>query len=153
LAEANLSANEAVLNSIVNTAVDGIIVIDTEGTIEFGNAAMEKLFGWKPLELIGKNVARLILARSREGQDALFQGGNAGHVRELKAQRKDGTVFPIELTVSETCVNGGKRSTCILRDVTERKRAEERIRYLAHYDDLTGLPNRVLFTQLLEQAL
>ena len=159
LAEANLSANEALLNSIVNTAADGIIVIDPEGIIEFGNAAMEKLFGWKPLELIGKNVARLILARSREGQGALFQGtdadgkGATGVVRELKAQRKDGSVFPIELTVSETCVNGGKRSTCILRDVTERKRAEERIRYLAHYDDLTGLPNRVLFAQLLEQAL
>ena len=160
LAEANLSANEALLNSIVNTAADGIIVIDPEGTIEFGNAAMEKLFGWKPLELIGRNVARLILGKSREGQGALFQGGEAGggqgaggHVRELKAQRKDGSVFPIELTVSETCVNGGKRSTCILRDVTERKRAEERIRYLAHYDDLTGLPNRALFTQLLEQAL
>jgi len=160
LAEANLSANEELLNSIVNTAADGIIVIDPAGTIEFGNAAMEKLFGWKPLELIGRNVARLLLGRSREGQDMLFQGADAaggksatGHVRELKAQRKDGSVFPIELTVSETCVNGGKRSTCILRDVTERKRAEERIRYLAHYDDLTGLPNRVLFAQLLEQAL
>jgi diguanylate cyclase (GGDEF)-like protein/PAS domain S-box-containing protein len=160
LAEANLSANEELLNSIVNTAADGIIVIDPAGTIEFSNAAMEKLFGWKPLELIGRNVARLLLGRSREGQDMLFQGadavggkGAAGHVRELKAQRKDGSVFPIELTVSETCVNGGKRSTCILRDVTERKRAEERIRYLAHYDDLTGLPNRVLFAQLLEQAL
>src|SRR6185295_602864 len=110
LAEANLSANEALLNSIVNTAADGIVVIDPDGTIEFVNAAMEKLFGWKPLELIGKNVARLLLGRSRVGQTAHLQGApdedarGTGHVRELRAQRKDGSVFPIELTVSETCV-------------------------------------------------
>ena len=160
LAESNLRSSEALLNSIVNTAADVIIVIDEAGMIEFVNAAVERLFGWKPLELIGKNFDALILMSGRAQRDpALLRGDPRQKIRimglgrELRVQRKDGSAFPAELTLSEMRVDGRTKYTGILRDVGERKRAEERIRQLAHYDDLTGLPNRALFSQLLEQAL
>ena len=160
LAETNLRSSEALLNSIVNTAADVIIVIDDTGMIEFANAAVERLLGWKPLELIGRNIDSLIVVSRRTHRD---QAGLATDPRqkvrimslgrELRVQRKDGSAFPAELTLSEMRVDGRLKYTGILRDVGERKRAEERIRQLAHYDDLTGLPNRALFSQLLEQAL
>ena len=154
LAEANLRSSETLLNSIVNTAADVIIVIDETGMIEFVNAAVERLFGWKPLELIGRNVDCLILMNRRSPRDdAQHKVRIMGLNRELRVQRKDGSAFPAELTLSEMRVDGRTKYTGILRDVGDRKRAEERIRQLAHYDDLTGLPNRVLFSQLLEQAL
>ena len=159
LAEANLRSSEALLNSIVNTAADGIIVIDETCTLEFVNAAVERMFGWKPLELLGRNMDCLLLTRQRAGNeravslDPRNRLGIAGVGRELKVQRKDGSIFPIELTLGEMRVNGRVKFAGIMRDVTERKSAAERIRHLAHYDDLTGLPNRVLFAQLLEQAL
>jgi diguanylate cyclase (GGDEF)-like protein/PAS domain S-box-containing protein len=161
LAEANLRSSETLLNSIVNTAADGIIVINDDGMLEFVNAAVERMFGWKPLELIGRNIDCLMPARrgsthrrvfaelERRGQ--VLAGGGVG--REVKVQRKNGSIFAIELTFGEMRIDGRVKYAGIMRDVTERKCAEERIRHLAHYDELTGLPNRALFSQLLEQAL
>lgn len=159
LAEANLRSSETLLNSIVNTAADGIIVIDETGMLEFVNSAVERMFGWKPLELIGRNLNCLTLARQRAGDDCALaidpnnRIGISGVGHEIKAQRKDGSIFPIELTLGEMRIEGRVKFAGIIRDVSERKSAAERIRHLAHYDELTGLPNRVLFSQLLEQAL
>jgi diguanylate cyclase (GGDEF)-like protein/PAS domain S-box-containing protein len=160
LAETNLRSSETLLNSIVNTAADGIIVIDEEGMLEFVNAAVERMFGWKPLELIGRNIDCLLPARHRNTQQrVLADTDRRNHSltidaeREIKAQRKNGSVFSIELTFGEMQIEGRIKYAGIMRDITERKCAEERIRHLAHYDDLTGLPNRALFSQLLEQAL
>jgi diguanylate cyclase (GGDEF)-like protein/PAS domain S-box-containing protein len=153
LAEANLRASDTLLNSIVNTAADGIIVIDESGMLEFVNAAVERMFGWKALELIGRNFDSLLMQRT-QGTAVRNHGVlTAGVGREVRAQRKDGSVFPMELTVGEMRIDGRVKNACILRDVTDRKTAEERIHQLAHYDKLTGLPNRALFSQLLEQAL
>jgi diguanylate cyclase (GGDEF)-like protein/PAS domain S-box-containing protein len=160
LAEANLRSSETLLNSIVNTAADGIVVIDDTGMLEFVNAAVERMFGWKPLELIGRNLDCLLPARHRNGHqhllaDAAGRGRalTGGVGREVRAQRKNGSVFPIELTFGEMRIDGRVKYAVIMRDVSERKSAEERIRQLAHYDKLTGLHNRALFSQLLEQAL
>ncbi len=162
LAEANLRSSEALLNSIINAAADAILVIDESGTVEFVNAAVERLFGWKPLELIGKSMDVLLLS-DRRGNNAraltrpdLGMGigsGMTGCTRELDAKRKNGGAFSLEATTSEMRSGGRVRYTCILRDITERKRTEERIRHLAHYDELTGLPNRTLLLRLLDQAL
>ena len=76
-----------------------------------------------------------------------------GRAQELSALRKDGTEFPIELNVAEIRLGGRRRFTAIIRDVTERNQAEERIHRLAHYDSLTGLPNRMLFYDRLSQAI
>jgi diguanylate cyclase (GGDEF)-like protein/PAS domain S-box-containing protein len=117
------------------------------------------MVGWRPLELIGRNFDTLLMPRA-QGGDKLLGGldrnnrsPSVGVGREVKAQRRDGGVFPMELTLGEMRIDGRLKYACIMRDVTERKCAEERIHQLAHYDKLTGLPNRALFSQLLEQAL
>lgn len=170
-AETNLRSSEALLKSIVDTAADGIVVVDKGGYIDFMNAAAERMFGYKAADLIGCCIDGLIGGLGkREGQDALLagylldgscngdgksldQGQTSRTVRELKGRRRDGSTFPVELTLGAMCVDGYTMFAGIVRDLTERKRAEERIRQLAHYDELTGLPNRLLFTRLLEQAL
>ena len=73
--------------------------------------------------------------------------------REVTALRKDGTLFPIELTVTELEFGGRRNFTGIIRDITERKLSEARIQNLAHYDSLTGLPHRALFYDRLQQAM
>ena len=160
LAEANLRSSETLLNSIVNTAADGILVINEEGLLEFVNPAVERMFGWKPLELIGRTIDCLMPERHQNFHQQLVAelGGldaspSTGVGREVKARRKNASVFSIELTFGAMRIEGRTKYVGIMRDITERKCAEERIRHLAHYDELTGLPNRVHFSQLLEQAL
>lgn len=161
IAETNLRSSESLLKSIVDTAVDGIIVIDEEGIIEFVNAAAEKIFDWKAMNLIGRNMDCLLGPNAERTMPSCLlldqrmsgSGNMAGTTVELKARRRDGSGFPLELTLGAMRVDGGVKFAGIMRDLTERRRSEERIRQLAHYDELTGLPNRQLFSQLLEQAL
>ncbi len=161
IAETNLRSSESLLKSIVDTAVDGIIVIDEEGIIEFVNAAAEKIFDWKAMNLIGRNMDCLLGPNAERTMPSCLlldqrmsgSGNMAGTTVELKARRRDGSGFPLELTLGAMRVHGGVKFAGIMRDLTERRRSEERIRQLAHYDELTGLPNRQLFSQLLEQAL
>ena len=72
---------------------------------------------------------------------------------ETLAQRADGSEFPVELTVSETVLDGTPQFILILRDITDRKLTQARLSFLANFDSLTGLPNRVLFRDRLEQAM
>ena len=72
---------------------------------------------------------------------------------ETLAQRADGSEFPVELTVSETVLDGTSQFILILRDITDRKLTQERLSFLANFDSLTGLPNRMLFRDRLEQAM
>ncbi len=160
-AEENLRTSEAMIKSIVDTAADGIVVIDEGGIIEFVNAAAERMFDWKASELIGLNIDTLIGASgqrdiqtcvlSKEGLPGKSEIVGVG--RELRAVRRGGGLFPIELTLGVMRVKSHTKFAGIIRDITGRRRAEERIRQLANYDELTGFPNRLLFSQLLEQAL
>ena len=145
LAESNLRNNETLLNSIVNTAGDGIIVTAANGDVEFANPAVERMFGYKPLEIIGRPLALLLPGHARPHEPvATF---------DASGQRRDGAAFPVELTTNPMRIDGLLKTTIVVRDVSERKQAEEKIRQLAHYDGLSGLPNRLLLCQLLELAL
>ena len=70
-----------------------------------------------------------------------------------EALKRDGGKLPVEVTANPMCIDGELKATIVLRDSSDRKRSEERIRQLAHYDELTGLPNRTLLMLLLERAL
>jgi diguanylate cyclase (GGDEF)-like protein/PAS domain S-box-containing protein len=155
-----LAASEARTTAIVNTAVDAIITSDEHGTIQSINPATEKIFGYARAELIGQNVAVLMAdgdARDHGGHvDRFVQSGRArilGMGRETLAKRKDGATFPIDISVSKAEVGDGLVFVGLIRDITERKRAEaelqaakEAAEEAARRDPLTGLwnHNRIL---------
>lgn len=132
--EAALRESEGNLQALVNSAAAGIITIDKQGTIETFNAAAENLFGYPVDEIIGQPVSLLIpLPHREQHREHLIryvttgESGILGRVREFLAQRKDGTVFPIELVVSEADLGDRKTFTGIIRDVSDRNKAEDEL--------------------------
>lgn len=136
--------------AVLDTAVDGIIVIDETGRIETFNQAAERIFGYSAEEAIGCNVRMLMPPTYREHHDdyirRYLETGERriiGIGREVTGQRKDGSTFPMELAVGEVHLPGGRCFTGIVRDVTRRKEAEEaarrRLDELAHASRLTAM--------------
>ena len=122
------------LRAILDTAVEGIITIDERGTIESFNPASERVFGYQAKEVIGKNVKMLMATPHHEQHDGyLANYHHTGHAkiigigRETFARKKDGTLFPIDLSVSEVKLSDRRIFTGFIRDITERKRLEKEI--------------------------
>jgi two-component system, chemotaxis family, sensor kinase Cph1 len=135
---ADLRDSEERLHAILRTAVEGIITIDEWGIVETMNPAAETIFGWKAQEMVGRNVSNLMpMPYSREHDSYLqnyVRGGHAkiiGIGREVKGLRKDGTVFPMDLAVSEVRLSDRRLFAGFVRDITERKRAEAKLEELA----------------------
>ncbi len=133
--QAALQASEQISSAIVETAVNAIITIDASGIIETVNTATERLFGYQRIELIGKNISMFMPQPYRDRHDGYIQDylntgvkRIIGIGREVVGQRKDGTVFPIDLSVGEALLPSGRRIfTGIIRDITERKALEDKI--------------------------
>jgi PAS domain S-box-containing protein len=126
------------LRAILETAVEGIITIDERGIIEAVNPAAEKTFGFKAAEVVGRNVSCLMPAPYKEEHDSYIANYlTSGHAkiigigREVVGQRKDGSVFPMDLAVSEVRLANRRLFTGFVRDITERKKAEARLAELA----------------------
>jgi two-component system, LuxR family, sensor kinase FixL len=135
---AALKDSEARIRAILETAVEGIITIDERGLIESLNSAAERLFGYTRAELIGRNVSVLMPSPYKEEHDSYMSNYvTTGHRkiigigREVVGQRKDGSVFPMDLSVGELNVGGKRLFTGIVRDITVRKRAEEQLEHMA----------------------
>jgi two-component system sensor kinase FixL len=134
-AERGRRVSEARWRAIVDSAVDGIVVIDGLGRIESFNPAAERLFGYRLEEVTGANVSILMPephATDHDGYIRRYQATREPRIigigREVTARRKDGTLFPAHLSVAEVSIEGEPRFTGIIRDLTERVKLEARLR-------------------------
>jgi PAS domain S-box-containing protein len=122
----------AVVRAVVNTVADAIVTIDDKGIVKDFNPAAARVFGYSPEEVVGRNVKMLMPDPYRREHDgylsAYLRTGQArmiGHGREVMGQRKDGSIFPMELAISEMVVSGQRMFTGVVRDITERKQIEQ----------------------------
>ncbi|MBI2313112.1 MAG: response regulator [Betaproteobacteria bacterium] len=132
----NLISQPAFLTGILDIAEDAVISVDDAQTIRLFNKGAERAFGYSAEEVIGKPLDMLLPGYARAGHREhveRFGAGEApsrrmGERAEIFGLRKDGTQFPAEASISRLDVNGERYFTAILRDVTERKRAEQALR-------------------------
>jgi PAS domain S-box-containing protein len=136
--EAALRASEAKFSGILGIAADAIISVDQSRHIVHFNRGAEEIFGYKADDAIGRHLNILIPARYREGHDAHMENfarspstaRRMGERREIFGLRSDGTEFPAEASISKLVLADGILFTVVLRDITDRKRAEEDERFL-----------------------
>ncbi|HEX5263220.1 MAG TPA: PAS domain S-box protein, partial [Phenylobacterium sp.] len=145
-----LQAREAHLSSILDSVPDAMVVIDETGVIQSFSAAAERLFGWRVEEAVGRNVSILMPSPYREGHDGFLQrylrtGERRiiGIGRVIVGERKDGSTFPMELSVGEARSGPQRFFTGFIRDLTERQEAERRFQdvqsELAHVSRLSAM--------------
>jgi PAS domain S-box-containing protein len=129
-----LQQSEQRLRVIMDNTVDGIIVINAQGTMESFSRSAARMFGYEAAEVVGRNVAVLMPEPYRSRHDdylgRYLESGMAraiGIEREVRGRRKDGTTFAMEIAISEVGHEGARLFTGLVRDITERKRVQQEL--------------------------
>lgn len=159
-AEAARARTESRYSQVLHTAADAIISIGVDQRIQTFNRGAERIFGYTPAEVLGHDLGTLVPERMREKHRSVvadFLAGEPGDSSgaehaDVVALRKDGSEFPAQTTLSLARDGSEIVATAILRDMSGVRKSEERIRFLAHFDQLTELPNRILFRDRLNNA-
>jgi diguanylate cyclase (GGDEF)-like protein/PAS domain S-box-containing protein len=140
------------LHSVLNSMTDAVFVTAPGGFVRIANEAAWRLTGYAEKELIGRDIVTLIEPSDKGEPDPLRVACETG---ETVLRTRSGQTIPVSF-VSSTIATDDPQfegQIYVARDITERKRAERRIRYLARYDALTKIPNRMQFQHLLQQAI
>lgn len=147
----DVEAKETRLRSILETLADGVVTIDSQGTVLSVNQAAENIFGYDSTEVKGKNFRFLLPKTERRGRMAFFenyvrkgQGDQTTTGREVTGLKKDGSEFPLEVAVSSLEVDGKQMFTSVVRDLTIQKQAESRLKRQAWV--LSNIADPVLLT-------
>ena len=158
--------NTSLLIAIIQNAIDGIITIDDTGTIELINPAACALFYYLPSEVIGQNVRMLVPAPDKDLQDDFIYRYHAAEKSNIKGVglevlglRKDGTIFPFRLGLSEVQFSGRRIFTGFIHDLSKEKDAESKLKdYALHLEELVEertltLKETVLALQIAQENL
>ncbi len=140
------------LHSVLNSMTDAVFVTTPAGIVRIANEAAYGLTGFNESELIGKDIVTLLEPSEKGETDPLQVACEAG---ETVLRTHSGQTIPVSFVGSTIATDDPQfeGEIFVARDITERKRAERRIRYLARYDALTKIPNRMQFQHLLQQAI
>jgi diguanylate cyclase (GGDEF)-like protein/PAS domain S-box-containing protein len=146
------------LRSVIDHSADGIVTIDAQAGLLSANPAAQRMFGRTLDQLLGQPLADLVDNAARSDlrvwlAQTLASGVAQTTEREETALRTDGTRFPLAMTFNSMDGQQPGLRVGILRDVSERRRIESQMQRMAHHDALTGLPNRLLLLERLQQAI
>lgn len=138
-----LELRTSILKGILDNMADGIISINSKGRILSANPRAVRMFGYSEKEMLGENVKMLMPQPYQNEHDDYLDYYHKtgikkviGVGREVQGKRKDGTLFPMELSVTETIVEGIRTFTGITRDITDRKHSEARIEEALNFNEL-----------------
>jgi diguanylate cyclase (GGDEF)-like protein/PAS domain S-box-containing protein len=150
LADTTITKNY--LDNVLNSMTDAVFVVRNDGSIKFTNLAAQRLTGADATDLYGRYIATLLYAPDLGDEEKLRKACEVG---EAVLSTEGGQTIPVSFTGSqiETTDEQFSGRIYVARDITDRKRAERRIRFLARYDSLTKIPNRMQFQHLLQQAI
>jgi len=140
------------LNTVLNSLSDAVLVTSPEGIVKSCNEAAQRLLGYREADLLGKPLVSFIDEAHRQAFDLT---NSAPEARETVLRTASGQTIPVSMASSAITTEDPQfqGNIYVARNITERKRAERRIRYLARYDTLTKMPNRMQFQHLLQQAI
>ncbi|MDO9027045.1 MAG: PAS domain S-box protein, partial [bacterium] len=143
---------------LADSAADAIISIDHQGRIIFWNKAAENIFGYTAAQALDRDSDMLIPERFRKPNKQTFRkliekapAGDRTETNSLKGLHQSGREIPMEWAISTVTVGGQKIHTAIIRDITERVKNEEQLKYLSFHDSLTGLYNRAYFEEEMQR--
>lgn len=138
-----------VLETILDNILEGLIVINQKGLIQSFNKAAEDIFGYTEESVIGENIKMLMPEPNRGRHDSYLQNYHKtkqakiiGIGRDVEGQHSDGSLFPVALSIAEVEINNQKHFLGTVRDLSKEQESANRIEWLSHYDEATGLPNR-----------
>ena len=148
------------LSAVFDATPDSILIVDEHGGIEAINAAAEQSFGYAAGELVGQSVTVLMLPHDQAHHDGYMRAyGATGHPtviglgREVYGRRRDGSQFPLHLSIGEFDHLGRRYFVGVGHDVTEQRERQQEVSRLATYDDLTGALNRATAVTSLHERL
>lgn len=154
-----VNSSERKLRAILETTPDGVIVIDGKGVVEVFNPGAEEMFGYLGQDVVGQHVNMLMTPDDASRHDGYVAHAHQSRTREMAqgreihGRRKDGSVFPIEVKIGGVEIDGRTVHVGILRDITERQLAQQKLFEMATQDELTKVANRRSMVDFLQVHL